>query len=500
MKGVRRLENRRKRKYRKRNPLDYAIFGILAVVIVAAGLWIGFSFANEYTIDIQMMGPADVTLEYGAEYKDAGAVAQCYGDVLQKEPFALDVQTQSNVDTAKVGTYRVTYTAAYRGLTRTLERTVRVVDTKAPVITLVSDPEHYTLPGQTYEEEGFSAHDGYDGDITSSVQREVTDTEVIYTVTDSSGNKTEVRRTIVFKDPEAPVLTLLGDMEITIDAGTQYTEPGYTATDNCDGDIKHLVNVSGNVNIWSAGTYTITYTVTDSYGNTASITRTVNVKAKQTGGGDVGGPQVDGTGKVIYLTFDDGPSDYTLELLKVLDKYNVKATFFVTGYAKMNYLSQIAEAGHSIGLHSMTHRYNEIYASEDAFFADLYGIQKLVEQKIGYKTWLMRFPGGSSNKVSKDYCPGIMTRLTKAVEDQGFHYFDWNVDSDDAGKAKTADEVFRNVTNGCAKKNNAIVLQHDIKGFSVKAVERIIIWGLENGFTFAKLTEDSPTSHHPVNN
>ena len=68
----------------------------------------------------------------------------------------------------------------------------------------------------------------------------------------------------------------------------------------------------------------------------------------------------------------------------------------------------------------------------------------------------MRFPGGSSNIVSKDYCPGIMTRLTKAVEDQGFHYFDWNVDSDDAGKAKTADEVFRNVTNGCAKKMRAI--------------------------------------------
>jgi peptidoglycan/xylan/chitin deacetylase (PgdA/CDA1 family) len=377
---------------------------------------------------------------------------------------------------------------------------VRVVDTKAPVITLVSDPEHYTLPGQTYEEEGFSAHDGYDGDLTSSVQREVTDTEVIYTVTDSSGNKTEVRRTIVFKDPEAPVLTLLGDMEITIDAGTQYTEPGYTATDHCDGDIKHLVNVSGNVNIWSAGTYTITYTVTDSYGNTASITRTVNVKAKQTGGGDVGGPQVDGTGKVIYLTFDDGPSDYTLELLKVLEKYNVKATFFVTGSAKLDYLPMIAAGGHSIGLHSVTHKYNEIYASDDAFFSDLYKMQSLVEAKIGYKTWLMRFPGGSSNKVSKDYCPGIMTRLTKAVEDQGFHYFDWNVDSDDAGKAKTADEVFRNVTNGCAKKNNAIVLQHDIKGYSVDAVERIIIWGLENGFTFAKLTEDSPTSHHPVNN
>ena len=493
------MDNKRKRKRYRRNPIDYVIFGALAILFVAAIVWIAGG-TREYTIDIQLNGSAEVTLEYGTAYEDAGAVAQCYSDNQSKDPAALEVQTQSNVDTSKVGTYRVIYTATYRRQTKTLERTVHVVDTQAPVISLVSDPDKFTLPGQSYEEEGFSATDGYDGDLTHLVERTVTDTEVIYTVSDSSGNKTEVRRTIVFKDPEPPVLTLLGDMEITIEAGTSYAEPGFTAVDNCDGDIAQFVNVTGNVNIWSAGTYTITYTVTDSYGNTTSATRTVNVKAKQTGGGDVGGPQVDGTGKVIYLTFDDGPSDYTLELLKVLDKYNVKATFFVAGTGRLSYLAKIDAAGHAIGLHSVTHKYSEIYASEDAFFADLYGIQKIVEQQIGYKTWLMRFPGGSSNMESAKYCKGIMTKLTKSVVDQGFYYFDWNVDSDDAGGARSAEEVFRNVTNGCAKKNNAIVLQHDIKGFSVKAVEDIIIWGLSNGFTFEKLTESSPGSHHPVNN
>ena len=493
------MDNKRKRKRYRRNPIDYVIFGALAILFVAAIVWIAGG-TREYTIDIQLNGSAEVTLEYGTAYEDAGAVAQCYSDNQSKDPAALEVQTQSNVDTSKVGTYRVIYTATYRRQTKTLERTVHVVDTQAPVISLVSDPDKFTLPGQSYEEEGFSATDGYDGDLTHLVERTVTDTEVIYTVSDSSGNKTEVRRTIVFKDPEPPVLTLLGDMEITIEAGTSYAEPGFTAVDNCDGDIAQFVNVTGNVNIWSAGTYTITYTVTDSYGNTTSATRTVNVKAKQTGGGDVGGPQVDGTGKVIYLTFDDGPSDYTLELLKVLDKYNVKATFFVAGTGRLSYLAKIDAAGHAIGLHSVTHKYSEIYASEDAFFADLYGIQKIVEQQIGYKTWLMRFPGGSSNMESAKYCKGIMTKLTKSVVDQGFYYFDWNVDSDDAGGARSAEEVFRNVTNGCAKKNNAIVLQHDIKGFSVKAVEDIIIWGLSNGFTFEKLTESTPGSHHPVNN
>ena len=494
------MKNERRRKRHRRSTWDYVIIGFLVLLFAAGGAWLAVATTNEYTVDLTMKGNAEVTLEYGTAYDDAGAVAQCYSDNQSKDPAALEVQTQSNVNTSKVGTYRVIYTATYRRQTKTLERTVHVVDTQAPVISLVSDPDKFTLPGQSYEEEGFSATDGYDGDLTHLVERTVTDTEVIYTVSDSSGNKTEVRRTIVFKDPEPPVLTLLGDMEITIEAGTSYAEPGFTAVDNCDGDIAQFVNVTGNVNIWSAGTYTITYTVTDSYGNTTSATRTVNVKAKQTGGGDVGGPQVDGTGKVIYLTFDDGPSDYTLELLKVLDKYNVKATFFVAGTGRLSYLAKIDAAGHAIGLHSVTHKYSEIYASEDAFFADLYGIQKIVEQQIGYKTWLMRFPGGSSNMESAKYCKGIMTKLTKSVVDQGFYYFDWNVDSDDAGGARSAEEVFRNVTNGCAKKNNAIVLQHDIKGFSVKAVEDIIIWGLSNGFTFEKLTESSPGSHHPVNN
>ena len=500
------MENKRQRKRPKRNPLDYVIFSVSAILIVFAGAWIGLSSANEYSIDIQMSGPAELTLEYGSEYTDAGATAQCYGSVLKTEPFSLEVKTESNVDTSKVGSYKVIYTASHGRQSRKLERTVQVVDTQPPVITLVSDPEKFTFPGQTYEEEGFTATDGYDGDLTAMVERIVTDTEVIYTVADSSGNTAEIRRTIVFKDPIAPVLTLLGDTEITIDAGSKYSEPGYTATDNCDGDIKHLVNITGNVNIWAAGTYTITYTVSDSFGNTVTATRTVKVKAKETGGGDVGGGKVDGTGKTIYLTFDDGPSDYTLKLLDVLAKYNVKATFFVTGSAKLDYLPKIAAAGHSIGLHSATHRYEQIYASEDAFFADLYKIQSLVEQRLGYKIWLMRFPGGASNRVSAKYDGGIkiMSRLTKSVVDQGFYYYDWNVDSDDAVGAKTTAEVLTNLKKGIrrAMKDHgyALVLQHDTQEFSIQAVEEIIKWGKANGYKFLTLQENSPASHHDVSN
>ena len=499
------MEHTRERKRPKRSPWDYVILGVLVALFAVGGAWLAVCNTNEYTVDLNLKGDPAVTLEYGTTYTDPGAEAMAYGSILKKDGVAVDVTVESNVDTAKVGSYKVTYTASYKDATKTLERTVLVVDTQAPVISLITDPDHYTLPGQPYEEEGFSALDGYDGDVTDRVQREVTDTEVIYTVTDAAGNKAQIRRTIVYNDPEPPVLTLNGDAEITITAGSKYNEPGFTAVDNCDGDIQALVTVSGSVDIWTAGTYTLTYTVADSYGNTATATRTVTVKAKSNSGGNnsgsnTGGGKVDGTGKTIYLTFDDGPSDYTLELLEVLAKYNVKATFFVTGSAKLEYLPQIAAGGHAIGLHSVTHDYSQIYKSEDAFFADLYKMQGMVEQYIGYKTWLMRFPGGASNTISKNYNVGIMSRLTKSVVDQGFYYFDWNVDSNDAGGAKSANEVFNNVTSGCAKKTNSVVLQHDIKGFSVDAVERIIKWGLENGFTFEKLTEDSPSCRHNARN
>jgi peptidoglycan/xylan/chitin deacetylase (PgdA/CDA1 family) len=207
-------------------------------------------------------------------------------------------------------------------------------------------------------------------------------------------------------------------------------------------------------------------------------------------------------GKVIYLTFDDGPSDYTQKLLEVLKKYEVNASFFVVKTSRMDLLDDIVMDGHSIGIHSKSHRYEKIYANEDAYFEDLYTIQDLVAQYTGIKTMLMRFPGGSSNQVSMQYNDGIMTRLTKAVQDQGFQYFDWNVSPGDADTVETKEEVVENVIKGIQsnKKSYSVVLQHDIKDYSVDAVEEIIIWGLENGYTFLPLDMTSPTCHHYVKN
>ena len=168
-----------------------------------------------------------------------------------------------------------------------------------------------------------------------------------------------------------------------------------------------------------------------------------------------------------------------------------------TGYTHL--IDDIVSQGHSIGAHSYSHNYNKIYASEEAYFADLDRILSVISSKAGVSTKLIRFPGGSSNTVSR-FNPGIMSRLANEVVDRGYRYFDWNVSSGDAGGANTSKKVYENVISGIKGRNVSVVLQHDTKGFSVDAVEDIIIWGLENGYTFLPLGSTSPTAAHGLNN
>lgn len=459
---------------------------------------------NEIVIDITIVGDETVTIPFGDSYTDAGASAAWHYTNEPHVKHALALHCDNPVDVTKPGIYTVTYSAEYNGIRQTAIRTINVADTEAPVIQLVTNPDSFTLPNQEYQEEGFTATDNYDGDITDKVERILSEDKksITYRVSDSSGNITEVVREIVFKDPNPPVLTLKGDKKITITAGDGWKEPGYTAQDNVDGDLTDKVEISGSVNHRSAGTYELTYTVTDQYGNKTTATRTVVVKAVSKPETDNSDVKVDGTGKVIYLTFDDGPSKHTERLLQVLEKYDVKATFFVCKTGRLDLLDDIAAAGHSIGVHSTSHKYSQIYASEDAFFEDFDKMVELIEQYAGITPTISRFPGGTANSVSKKHNPGIMTRLSKSILDLGFQYFDWNVDSNDAGGTKTADGVYKNVINRIAKhkSNHLVVLQHDIHSYSVDAVERIILWGLENGYTFASLTNSSPACHHtPVN-
>ena len=186
--------------------------------------------------------------------------------------------------------------------------------------------------------------------------------------------------------------------------------------------------------------------------------------------------------------------------MNVLGAYGAKATFFVTDSGYGNVMREIVAQGHSIGIHTVTHDYGKIYASPEAFYEDLTRMQQIIFDETGVWTTLMRFPGGSSNLVSKRTSPGIMTTLSTSVRDAGYQYFDWNVDSDDAGAAHDAQKVFENVVAGVQNKAVCIVLQHDIHPYSVEAVENILQWGQENGYRFLGLNENSPGFHHDVMN
>ena len=209
------------------------------------------------------------------------------------------------------------------------------------------------------------------------------------------------------------------------------------------------------------------------------------------------------TKKICYLTFDDGPSDRTPEILDVLERYEVSATFFVVGSAKLQYLPRIVEKGHVIGLHANNHDYSKIYKSTTAYFNDLNLLSDKVYDKIGVHPKIVRFPGGGSNKVSQKYNKGIMTRLTSQVQIKGYGYFDWNVDSGDAsGKDIPKQTLVNNVLTAAAKKNSICVLMHDTssKYTTVEALPEIIV-GLEKmGYTFKTLNEKCFGYHHTVRN
>lgn len=200
-----------------------------------------------------------------------------------------------------------------------------------------------------------------------------------------------------------------------------------------------------------------------------------------------------GDAKTVYLTFDDGPSDRTIEILDVLDDYGVKATFFVSWQSAqrsrthtIDYLSEILKRGHEIGIHTYTHDYNTIYSSVDAFLNDMDLIFNFVYDNTGYRPTIMRFAGGSYNAYNKT----IYDDITFAIEQRGFVYYDWNSSLEDASsKNYTAKQLANNATNYFKSSSHTIVLAHDSNNEyeTVEALPLIIEYGLDNGYTFEKL-------------
>lgn len=208
---------------------------------------------------------------------------------------------------------------------------------------------------------------------------------------------------------------------------------------------------------------------------------------------------------VIWLTFDDGPSsNITPKVLDILKEENIKATFFVINYTQGNehLIKRIVDEGHTIGIHGYSHEYSKIYKSKETFMNNVYTLQDRIYKTTGVKSMYTRFPGGSSNTVSRKYCKGIMTELTKEMLAKGFKYYDWNISSGDAGGAKNATDVYNNVTKNLSKKRGNMVLMHDFgsnkKG--LEALPKIIEYAKEEGYTFAKIDDNTPMYAQHVNN
>ena len=368
-------------------------------------------------------------------------------------------------------------------------RTVKVVDKSLPVIEISEGSEVYLCPGAKYEKEDAKASDNYDGDLTDKIKVEVLEDKVTYSVVDSSGNKKEVSKKIIYKDNENPVISLVGSKYVYAFVNEGYTDQGVKASDNCAGDISSKVKVSNGVNISKVGTYEVKYSVSDDAGNTTDDVRKVVVSER-------------GKPGTIYLTFDDGPQNGTTNvILDILKEEGVEATFFVTNKGPDALIKRMYDEGHTVALHTATHNYATVYASVDAYFNDLNSVNERVKRITGQYSYIIRFPGGSSNTISRRYSPGIMTTLTQEVVNRGYKYYDWNISSGDAaGGSPTPTQIKNNVIYSLRKDRINMVLMHDIKTYTRDALRGIIQYGKENGYTFEKITMNTEMVRQRVNN
>ena len=201
--------------------------------------------------------------------------------------------------------------------------------------------------------------------------------------------------------------------------------------------------------------------------------------------------------KVAYLTFDDGVSKYTNEILDILARYNVKATFFPNwkGNSDEKY-KRIYDEGHAIGNHTYSHEYADVYTSRDGFISEVTRLNEKIRQATGYTPVIFRFPGGSNNTVHRNYNKDIMQQAISVLSDLGMQYYDWNVNSGDADSSKGASKetILSNVLARTTM-DRAVILMHDTntKGTTVAALPEIIEGLISKGYSFGTLLDpDAP--------
>ena len=205
--------------------------------------------------------------------------------------------------------------------------------------------------------------------------------------------------------------------------------------------------------------------------------------------------------KTIYLTFDDGPGGSTKSILDILQRYDIKATFFIVGYTipgRESVLRQVAEAGHTLGVHTYSHVYRDIYSSLEAYLEDFSKASALIEEVTGIKPDIFRFPGGSMNIYNETWGNTIISEMLS----RGYRYYDWNVGSGDTSVTATAETIYDAVIRQVYSNPYGVVLMHDGGGNrsqTVEALPRIIERLLREGYHFDKLTNQvRPTVFAPT--
>ena len=203
-------------------------------------------------------------------------------------------------------------------------------------------------------------------------------------------------------------------------------------------------------------------------------------------------------GKIAYLTFDDGPSVNTPRVLDILKEYEIAASFFVIGNDSSfghSMYSRIIQEGHAIGNHTYSHDYSRIYTSQADFLKDFYKLEDLLDEAVGIRPQIMRFPGGSANHSSHLYAgPGFMQGMTDRILAEGYRYYDWNVSSaDSASRTPPVEDIIRAVKDGVQGKNEVMILFHDAaaKTTTVEALPTIIQYLQDEGYAFRAINEDT---------
>lgn len=463
---------------------------LILFIILLITFFMSFLVIGEKKLYFSLKGDNYLELNVGDEYQELGYSALYCNKYLKI--FCKDVSENVIVNEINKGdkTY-LNYSFKDRYEKSVLTREIVYVDKESPVIEL-SDAKIEMCPNETFQETGYRAYDNVDGDITDKVNVIIKNNKIFYKVNDSSNNSRVVFRDIKYVDKEGPAINLKGNDTVYIFKDREYTDSGYEVIDNCDGNITEKVSVENNIDTTKVGEYNVYYSVSDTSGNKNSINRKVIVYD------DIS--KVPKNGKVVYLTFDDGPGSYTEDILNVLDKYNVKATFFVTNQfsSYQHLIKKEYESGHSIAVHTESHNYKKIYNSVDDYITDFNNMNQIIFEQTGEYSNIFRFPGGTSNTISK-FNKGIMTLLSNKMLEMGYYYFDWNIDSMDTAY-KDPIKIANAVINELDKNQYSVVLMHDIKSANIESVDKIISYGLENGYTFLPLDESSPAIRHKVSN